>query len=276
MRKLAIYVCAHKQDSQTRTHKPYIPIQGGKSLNPTIDLGFITDNIGDNISDKNNQYSEWSVIYWIWKNSHDTQYVGLNHYRRYFNLNIDENNIETIIDKHDIIAVQKTNISKRSRIRDLSAVTNKEDAYLFIDAFLHIHPQSRSAIIEYLYNSKLSYPFSMFIMKRDLFKKFCEYVFPVLFELEKRISQKRSPKPDREIGYFGEFLLGLFILDKRLSVKAVDTDLNNIPSQDSFQNQIKKLIFSISDRLNRIPKDIVVPNSIRNKLLQDGIELTMI
>ena len=76
MRKLAIYVCAHKQDSQTRTHKPYIPIQGGKSLNPTIDLGFITDNIGDNISDKNNQYSEWSVIYWIWKNSHDTQYVG--------------------------------------------------------------------------------------------------------------------------------------------------------------------------------------------------------
>ena len=96
MEKLKIFVCAHKSDPSTRNTLPFVPIQGGKELHKDIDLGYICDNTGDNISNKNNKYSEWSVIYWIWKNVKDVEYIGLNHYRRYFGIDINESNIDKL------------------------------------------------------------------------------------------------------------------------------------------------------------------------------------
>ncbi len=97
MEKLKIFVCAHKADSQIRNYGSYIPVHGGKALHPEMDLGFEGDNTGDNISEKNRMYSEWSVIYWIWKNCKDAEYIGLNHYRRYFKLDITSENVDTIL-----------------------------------------------------------------------------------------------------------------------------------------------------------------------------------
>ena len=169
MSKLNIYVCVHKKDERTRSYAPYVPIHGGKKLHPEIELGFIGDDTGDNISDKNPMYSEWSVIYWIWKNCHDVEYVGLNHYRRYFNKDITQDNIKAIMGKADLIAVKRTNKSKRSRLDDLGMMTSLEDAYLFADSILSIYPDSKAALLKYLCNSTESFPFSMFIMKRALF-----------------------------------------------------------------------------------------------------------
>ena len=94
---MKIFVCAHKKDSQIRNYAPYVPVHGGKSLHLDMDLGFNGDNTGDNISERNPLYSEWSVIYWIWKNCQDADYIGLNHYRRYFKQNITEDNIEKVL-----------------------------------------------------------------------------------------------------------------------------------------------------------------------------------
>lgn len=64
-----------------------VPIQVGKEQSG-IDLGFIADNTGDHIADKNSTYSELTALYWIWKNldSFDCKWVGLSHYRRYFTM----------------------------------------------------------------------------------------------------------------------------------------------------------------------------------------------
>ncbi len=60
------------------------PIQVGKSQSQ-LDLHFLTDDTGDNISEKNNRFCETTALYWIWKNLDqiDSRYIGLAHYRRY-------------------------------------------------------------------------------------------------------------------------------------------------------------------------------------------------
>ena len=50
---------------------------------PEETFGYLRDDVGDNISSKNDAYSENKGLYWIWKNS-TAEIVGLNHYKRYF------------------------------------------------------------------------------------------------------------------------------------------------------------------------------------------------
>lgn len=47
--------------------------------------GFVGDNTGTNISEKNKYYCELSTQYWAWKNV-DAEYYGFCHYRRYMTL----------------------------------------------------------------------------------------------------------------------------------------------------------------------------------------------
>ena len=71
------------------THKPYwmpedkvyVPIHMGSE--GKTDIGFIGDNTGENISNKNANYCELTGLYWAWKNL-QADYIGLCHYRRYF------------------------------------------------------------------------------------------------------------------------------------------------------------------------------------------------
>lgn len=83
MDKVKILVACHKP-AKVYQDDVYTPIQVGKALHPDLDLGYITDDTGDNISEENPYYCELTAIYWGWKNL-NCEYIGLQHYRRYFN-----------------------------------------------------------------------------------------------------------------------------------------------------------------------------------------------
>ena len=66
----------------------YEPIQTGAS-SMDYDYGFLKDNTGDNISDKNEFYAELTASYWVWKNyikEHpDVEYIGTAHHYDHMN-----------------------------------------------------------------------------------------------------------------------------------------------------------------------------------------------
>jgi len=85
-KELTIFSVFHKKYPQPNCD--FIkPIQVGKALT-NVDLGFLKDNTGENISIKNETFCELTALYWIWKNIDkiDSNYIGLSHYRRYLTL----------------------------------------------------------------------------------------------------------------------------------------------------------------------------------------------
>lgn len=77
---IKILVAAHKKYWMP-DDSVYLPIQVGAALHSA--LGYVPDNTGYNISDKNPNYCELTALYWAWKNL-ECEYIGLCHYRRYF------------------------------------------------------------------------------------------------------------------------------------------------------------------------------------------------
>lgn len=65
--------------------------------------------------------------------------------------------------------------------------------------------------------------FNMFIMKADLFHKYCEWMFPILEELESRYDLKNmDPFQARLIGRVSERLLDVYVQKNNLKYKEID------------------------------------------------------
>ena len=65
--------------------------------------------------------------------------------------------------------------------------------------------------------------FNMFIMKSDLFKKYCEWMFPILEELETYYDLKNmDPFQARLIGRVSERLLDVYVQYNNLKYKEID------------------------------------------------------
>ena len=77
-----ILVCCHTNDIY-KSDEQYFPIHVGKEISDKI-INIQGDNTGDNISEKNKSFCELTGMYWAWKNLPKSDYIGLCHYRRYF------------------------------------------------------------------------------------------------------------------------------------------------------------------------------------------------
>lgn len=80
----AMYVVTHKALPPEHVQKfpaNYKLIHAGRALGE--DLGYLGDNLGDNISELNPYINEMTALYWMWKNTSHTA-IGLSHYRRFF------------------------------------------------------------------------------------------------------------------------------------------------------------------------------------------------
>lgn len=277
--KLSILVCAHKQDPFTRNEGVYKAVQAGKSLHAELDLGIQPDNEGDNISEKNSSWSEYTVLYWGWKNVKDVEYLGLNHYRRYFDYDFENCNVESLFKKYDIILVKKPKMmSKSYRPIHLMQMTSMEDYYLFMDTLFSLYPQYKQKIIEYFYDSRDSVPYSMFVASKKVYDQYCEFVFPVLFEVEKRLKSHGYTRQKRAIGYFGEYCLGLFVFifglkDYRLPLLMNGEHFFKRNCIKSFLWWLYRGVYAFVELGNHKVREIAVPAAVKVGLKQDGIEL---
>lgn len=229
MKDIKVIVATHKK-YQMPTDDLYLPVHVGAEGKE--DLGYIKDNEGDNISTKNPSFCELTGLYWAWKNL-KADYIGLVHYRRYFFLKkkhyktekekfenvLTMNEANKILDETDIILPKK----RKYYIENL---------YGHYKHTMYVEPLDETRkIIEEKYPEYLeefdklhkrtsAHMFNMCIMKKEILNKYCEWLFDILFELERKIdASKYDNFHARFYGRISELLLDVWIEKNKLKYK---------------------------------------------------------
>ena len=79
-----ICIKGHKDFKPEVSNPVYKVMTLGGKHNIDTKLDVYNDNTLDNISDMNFTYNEYTGIYWLWKNYNVKDYIGFNHYRRFY------------------------------------------------------------------------------------------------------------------------------------------------------------------------------------------------
>lgn len=225
-----IFIVSHK-DIELPNNELYTPIiVGNKEFK--IPNDYYRDDTYDNISIKNSNYCELTALYWIWKNVNDYDIVGLCHYRRYFVEKMEKNfkvlltseNIEKYLKKYDIILPQKRYFLKKKVKEQYCQRDNafKKDYELLSELIQQIEPSYIEAFKK-VSNSNSTYLYNMFIAKKELLNNYCEWLFNILFELERGLDiSNYSAQQRRVYGYLAERLMTVYVIKNKLKVKEVN------------------------------------------------------
>lgn len=203
-------------------HKPtyvpenplFYPIQVGTALTDRRLEGMTYhDNEGDNISEKNPDYCELTAQYWAWKHL-DCDYYGFFHYRRYLtfrNLSpvtakgkiIGKRHIPYIeldsvwedltpywseedwmcrqIEQYDLLTVYRERINT-TVYRQYCQYHDGNNLDQMLALLKRIYPEYADAADAYMHSKEIYY-MNMYIMKKELFQKYMEWLFTLLSAL---------------------------------------------------------------------------------------------
>ncbi|NBH36777.1 DUF4422 domain-containing protein, partial [Clostridiaceae bacterium] len=183
-----------------------IPIQVGAALTGER-ICEVRDNTGDHISEKNREYCELTALYWIWKNT-SSQYAGLCHYRRHFELN------EDLLDQ---LCKSKVDVAVTVPILNFPSVKEvyrqdhvKQDWEIMMEAIGILQPKYQKAAEE-VEKGIYYYGYNMFFARKEIVDDYCSWLFPILAYCEGHCEKKEDPYQNRYIGFLAERLLTIYL-----------------------------------------------------------------
>ena len=255
MKKIKILINCHKQTE--RLHDDiFTPILAGSAFaDASLKEAFADDfhdDMGDNIARLHPYSAELTAIYWAWKNYDrlgDPDYIGLFHYRRFFNFSFrlpetdnwkcaffdfdkatrdrfgwDREHIEAMCDGAELI------------LPDLEQITDPRDWQTPCDLETHFKrqhvPESLDRAAELIREKYPDYAgavdaalrsytghfCNLFIMKRELFFDYAQWLFGIILPLEKLLPvsdpKYDNPEQRRVLGFLGERLFNIWITEK--------------------------------------------------------------
>ena len=244
--KFKMYVVTHKKIDYKLIDN-YVPIQVGKIIS-NLDLPYTTDNTGKNISSKNKNYCELTALYWIWKNVDLPDYVGVCHYRRFFVYGIrskliDEKKVLKLMEKYDVILPYPSKVKEDVYHHFINSTSGREKDLLNLKKIIEEeYPEYSSVYEKIMSKNKISYC-NMVIMSKRNYCEYCEWLFDILFKLEKITNMSGYSKQEQRLyGFLSEFLLNVWIEYNQLNTKYC----NRYFIEDSkIKNGLKKIKLGI-------------------------------
>ena len=158
------------------------------------DFGYIGDDSGDNISDRNPFFCELTALYWGWKNL-KSDYIGLAHYRRHFScrkgqwkysLILTKEEAEKYLEKVDVVLPKKRRYFIESLSSHYKHTHDLEHLELTREIIRKQCPEYVPMFDKVMKHTG-AHMFNMMIMKREVLDSYCSWLFPILFALEEEI-----------------------------------------------------------------------------------------
>jgi hypothetical protein len=220
-KSLRVIVAAHKEYSFP-PDPVYCPVQVGAALSDR-DLGYVRDDTGDNISDRNPTYSELTALYWAWKNT-SFDYYGLAHYRRYFRSeNGGPAHGDEMLDwlsSTDVVVARPRHYVLDTVSQQYAHAHHSHDLSSARAAVSHLHPEYVDSFDRTMRARSLPL-YSMFLMSRDSMNGYCSWLFPILDRLYAEIPWREyGSQQARVIGLLGERLLPVWLRGNPQLVRA--------------------------------------------------------
>lgn len=191
----------------------YIPLHVGH-INAKEDFGYLGDDTGDHISDLNCYYAELSGVYWVWKNYRDADCVGICHYRRFLTSEegyvFTEAEYERILKEYDIVTTKQLELpgSYRNGFGAHHKVGILDETGRVI---AERYPEYYDTFVSLVHQNK-TYFGNIMVAKKKLYDTYCEWLFTIFFELQKRIDLTfEDDYHKRVFGFISEFLLYVWV-----------------------------------------------------------------
>ncbi len=238
--KTIIFICAHKEVKLPK-HEFFLPIQAGAAVHKKID-SYQPDSEGENISEKNPHFCELTCHYWAWKNLKDVDIVGLNHYRRYFDFKClwpsfspDKHytsvdaflskpyffpDLDKWLQRYDIILppCRHWRVSNTKQYGDYHIA---KDWAMLRQIISELSPEYISAFEKTMDYDNKAVGYNMFITRWKYFDAYSEWLFKILFEVERRVPPIDDPVQSRIYGYMSERLINVFCEKHHLRIKHI-------------------------------------------------------
>lgn len=252
-------------------HKPFsmldqsfvVPVYAGKACTKDLkDVKYtpenhewlsskmIGDDTGENISIRNHELNECTVLYWVWKNLHlnEFKYIGMLQYRRQLILNdfyekapndiekkaykcvhfqrassrlctqigLTDDNICKLLENYDCILPYESDLEEM-KISNVYEDWVRKIPGVHIDDLIalerviqQIHPEMAADFSQYL-NGPKKRMYEMFIAPPKIVDEYCGWLFDILFRLDSEIDTTLySVNGKRTLGYLAEVLYGFY------------------------------------------------------------------
>ncbi len=240
---IRIFVSTHK-DVDTFDSKILQPVQVGCANAAYRFPWALHDDEGQNISAQNPMYCELTTQYWAWKNV-DAEYYGFCHYRRYFDFSpkrheenpwgeiiddyinaasqarygLDDETMRKAIEGYDCITTEVKDLTEFPGENHTPLAQYEAAPLLHVADLRHVvailselHPDYAQDAEDFL-NGNSSCFCNMFIMRKQHFFDYCEWLFPIL---ERFVSETDfslySVEAVRTPGHLAERLLNIYLL----------------------------------------------------------------
>ena len=221
------------------SHKPYwmpsdplyLPLHVGAEGKQPLGGRFVPDCTGENISAVNKNYCELTGLFWAWKNL-KCEYLGLAHYRRHFTafrgtgdrrdvLTLDQARALFADESLDGVLPAKRNYWIESNYSQYVHAHHEEDLDVTRVIISEKYPEYLDAFDRVMKKTD-GHRFNMFIMKKSLSDAYCEWLFDILFELEKRLDiSGYSINDQRVFGFVSERLLDVWIEENHIKYRDI-------------------------------------------------------
>lgn len=213
-----IFVMTHK--SFTPPKDPmYVPLHVGRAN--AADLGFLGDDTMDSISSLNPYFCELTGMYWVWKNFHASDYVGICHYRRYLindkGFIFTEPQLEDLLRQYDMVTTKLLTLTC-SYYEGFGENHHRKDLIVTGDVLKEKYP-TYADTFDTLLHGPHTYFGNIFLTSKLNYDKYCAWLFDILFEVKNRIDMTGYNDYEKRLfGFLSEFLQTVWIRRHKLRV----------------------------------------------------------